>query len=842
MVKNLKDKFGPVFLHTLPNALFGVSVILAIFAVSHLFVLEQQSAVTISLVQGMAALVCLGLAVYLSSQRVPPRFAYGIGAGAALIVLFGILVHMWLIPEARLTTNLILFLLATGFLFLQPGWFVMITLMVWLGWGGTAWTAGPDQVWMHFGFALLAGTGIAWIVHFVRRNDVLKLHEMQVKLEERVEERTQELTRANETLRHESHERKKIANQLDLLSTALSAAVNAVMITDDEAHILWVNPAFTELTGYEEAEVLGKTPSLLKSGKHDPEFYRKLWETVREGKEWRGEMVNRRKSGELYTEEMTITPVKNSANHIAYYIAIKQELPDEEYVEGPLRESDRHYRNLFTNMQLGLFRTSPEGKILLANPQLAKLLQFDTAEELLGMGIREFFSPRNRLESLIATLQEQNSLKNFQTKLIGRDGTEIYTRIYVHALREPDGSIRYYEGTVEDITPQKNLEAQLLQAQKMEAVGHLAGGVAHDFNNLVTVIKGYSRLLLSEVEFDEDHPFYESLQQIDSAAERAETLARQLLTFSRQKATERKINNLNEVIENLDKMLHRLIEEDIELVLDLDPKLGNVQADAGQIEQVVMNMAVNARDAMPDGGTFTIQTREISGEEIHGMSFPLSPDERFVEINLIDTGLGMNQQTQERIFEPFFTTKEQGKGTGLGLATVRGIVEENEGHITVDSVPDQGTSFHIYFPVSRETQQSEGPQKMEVGQMRGTEKVLVVEDEQELRKLVSDVLKMYGYEVMDAVHGGQAVHLTKQLEEPIDLLVTDVIMPEMNGKELANYLTNKFKGIKVLYMSGHTDGVISQYDIFEKGNYFLAKPFTPTDLLQKVRIVLDETA
>lgn|GEM_PF-6567012 len=834
-----RQKINRFFLRRLPATFIGAGILLGVFSLLHPFVLSGTKAIVLSLIEGGIALGCFGLSYMVQKESFPVRLAHLTGVAVAFTILLVLLLQIWFFPQPRHTTNLILLIMALGFLLLDRRWFLVLTLATLVGWGLLVTSLGLTSLWTHFGFALLAGTGIAWIVHIARTKNLSELDELHRKLEDRVETRTQELKQRNEELREEIRERKKVSDRLRLLSSALNAAANAVMITDPGGHILWINPAFTELTGYQEEEVLGKTPNLLSSGKHTDRFYRRLWETISAGKEWRGEIVNRRKNGGLYTEEMTITPVYSHDGSISHFIAIKQELTEAYHAETALRESDRHYRSLFTNMQLGLFRTTPEGRVLLANPQMATLLGYASAEELLDTPIEKYFSQKKALNSLLANLKEKHSVQSFQTALVRRGGEEVYVRISAHTLEDPDGQIRYYEGTVEDISAQKNLEAQLLQAQKMEAVGHLAGGVAHDFNNLVTVIKGYSRLLLSDLEFDDGHPFFESLKQIDSAAERAETLARQLLTFSRQKGAVRKTINVNEVLDNLDKMLRRLIEEDIKLTLDLDSGLKNVKADPGQIEQIIMNMVVNARDAMPDGGTLTIRTQVVTESKSTGITLPDDDCFEYVEISVMDTGTGMSDEVQKKIFEPFFTTKGQGKGTGLGLATVRGIIQENEGHIDVVSSPGEGTTFYVYLPVTAESVEVAEEETRSLDRMGGTETILVVEDEQKLRKLMSDVLEMYGYRVIDAVHGAQAVRLSKQIDREFDLLLTDVIMPEMNGKELADYMQEKNDGLKVLFISGHTDGVIDQYDIFERGSYFLPKPFTPNDLLQKIRSILD---
>ncbi len=374
----------------------------------------------------------------------------------------------------------------------------------------------------------------------------------------------------------------------------------------------------------------------------------------------------------------------------------------------------------------------------------------------------------------------------------------------------------------------------------MEAIGQLAGGVAHDFNNLLTVIKGYSQLLLAEISFDQDHEYYNNLMQIDSAAKRAESLTRQLLAFSRRQILEPKILDLNDIIQNLEKMLRRLIEEDIDLSIKFGSELGSIKADSGQIEQVIINMVVNARDAMPEGGTLVVETGNAivskhSDEVKRGVK---SGD--YVRLSITDNGIGMDEEVQSKIFDPFFTTKEKGKGTGLGLATVYGIIQQSGGYILVDSTPGVGTTFDIYVPLVSEEATDEIAQSRKEQKLEGKETILVVEDESELRKVIVETLEMYGYTVLEAIHSTNGLSISQEYDGEIDLLLTDVVMPEINGKELATRIKSERPDITILYMSGYTDDVIAQYDIIKKGVRFLQKPFTPMDLGYKIRSVLDE--
>ncbi len=388
-----------------------------------------------------------------------------------------------------------------------------------------------------------------------------------------------------------------------------------------------------------------------------------------------------------------------------------------------------------------------------------------------------------------------------------------------------------------EITERKQLEAQLLQSQKMEAVGRLAGGIAHDFNNLLTVIKGYSELLVEEV--GGDGRLRRAAEEIDKAADRAALLTRQLLAFSRRQVLEPEVLDLNDVVANMDKMLRRLIGEDIDLVSVRRPGLGRVKADPGQIEQVIMNLAVNARDAMPQGGKLTLETANVELDEVYARNHVAITPGSYVMLAVSDTGCGMDAETQARIFEPFFTTKELGKGTGLGLATVYGIVKQSGGYIWVYSEPGQGTTFKVYLPRLEEAVETAQPEREIVRPARGSETVLLVEDEENVRQLVRQTLEKNGYTVLEARAGAEATQLSAQHPGPIHLMLTDVVMPKMSGRELAERLALLRPGIKVLYMSGYTDNAIVHHGVLDPGTAFLQKPFTAADLGQKVREVLD---
>jgi PAS domain S-box-containing protein len=404
-------------------------------------------------------------------------------------------------------------------------------------------------------------------------------------------------------------------------------------------------------------------------------------------------------------------------------------------------------------------------------------------------------------------------------------------------LRGPDNQPTECVGSWFDITERKQLEEQFRQAQKMEAVGRLAGGVAHDFNNALTAIIGFSDVALGSLLHGD--PLREIIDQVKKAGERASHLTRQLLTFSRKQVVVPVVLDLNAVLAEMQKMLGRLLGEDIDLAIVPGANLWHVTADAGQVEQVIMNLAVNARDAMPAGGRITIQTHNAELDREYSRTHPQVAPGDYVLLAVTDTGCGMDAATKARIFEPFFTTKGPERGTGLGLATVYGIIKQSGGHIDVSSEPGLGTSFKIYLPRERQVPRSSrsmpGPNIMATG----NETVLLAEDEDGVRALSRIILQKQGYKVLEARHGGEALFVGEQHAGPIDLLIADLVMPHMNGHQLAERLASTRPNMKVLFMSGYTDDAVVRHGVLEPGLPFLQKPFTPSGLAQKVREVLD---
>jgi PAS domain S-box-containing protein len=500
-----------------------------------------------------------------------------------------------------------------------------------------------------------------------------------------------------------------------------------------------------------------------------------------------------------------------------------------------LKSAEEKYRSIFENAIEGIFQASPDGRFISVNPSMVRILGYDSAEELMADRFdisTQHYVDNDARAKLRQMLVEQDLVVGYECEVYRKD----LSKINVRAIRDNTGEILYYEGSIEDVTERKTLADQLRQSQKLEAVGMLAGGIAHDFNNLLTVITGYTDLALMKM--GETDPLYPKLSEIKHAAERAAGLTRQLLAFSRKQILQPKVLALNDLVSELEKMLRRLIGEDIELRTVLDHELGRIKADPGQIEQIIMNLAVNARDAMPQGGKLTIETKNAVLDENYARNHIAVIPGPYVMLAVSDTGVGMDESTKARIFEPFFTTKEAGKGTGLGLSTVYGIVKQSGGNIWTYSEPGQGTSFKLYLPrVVEMPQQRTTAERKEFTKGSGT--VLLSEDEEMVRRLARQLLEMFGYRVLEAQNGTAALLICEQHPESIDLLLTDVVMPEMSGCELAERVAQLRPDMKVLYMSGYTDNAIVHHGVLDEGAKFIQKPFAAADLIRKVREVLD---
>jgi PAS domain S-box-containing protein len=513
-----------------------------------------------------------------------------------------------------------------------------------------------------------------------------------------------------------------------------------------------------------------------------------------------------------------------------------------------LRDSEERFRAMFDSAAIGTGVLDLRGRVVTSNPALEQMLGYDK-DELAGKSAAELTHPDDRERELDLFSELARGTREeyrLEKRVLAKSGEVMWAHHTVSLVRDAFTKPKFAIAMLEDITPRKRaederfrLESQLRQAQKMEAVGQLAGGVAHDFNNLLTAIRGYSEFALNRIG-DGQPELKKDIEEISKSADRASSLTRQLLAFSRKQLLQPRILQLNDVVSEVDKMLRRLIGEDIEVVTIFGRALGRVKADPGQIEQVLVNLVVNARDAMPEGGKLTIETSNVDVDREHAAALGggLLPG-RYVMLAVHDTGHGIDAETKARLFEPFFTTKEQGKGTGLGLATVYGIVKQSGGYVVVESEPGKGAAFKVFLNRLEAGVEEVDLVRIDEERPRGSETVLLVEDEDVVRNLVREILDGNGYTVLEARNGAEALELGRRYTSPIHLLVTDVVMPKMSGRELAERLVTIHRETRVLYMSGYTDGAIGQHGVLDPHTELLHKPFTFDALAQKVRKVLD---
>lgn len=550
----------------------------------------------------------------------------------------------------------------------------------------------------------------------------------------------------------------------------------------------------------------------------------------------------------------SVLAVLQFLNSRLFRVALAQasrNITDRKRTEEALRKSEGRYRLLAENVTDVIWTLDMNLNPTYISPSIKQLRGY-TVEEVMAQKLSEICAPESLAvveqvfaEELAIENREQKDLNRSRTLELEykcKDGSTIWNEVKVSFIRDSSGKAIGILGVDRNITERKKaekekagLQQQLQQAQKIEAIGRLAGGVAHDFNNLLTVISGNCQLSLLELK--EGDPLKGNIEQIKKASEKAADLTRQLLAFSRRQILEMRVLNLNSLLMDLDKMLHRLIGEDIELITVLADDLGRVKTDSGWVEQIIMNLAVNARDAMPNGGKLTIETANAELDEGYARGHIAVKPGRYVMLSVSDTGVGMTPEIRQQVFEPFFTTKEKGKGTGLGLSTVYGIVKQSGGNIWVYSEPGLGTTFKIYLPRVEEPFEKMREKVTTEEFPRGNETILVVEDEEDVRRLTVRALERQGYRVLEASCGDDALVLSK---EPIHMILTDVVMPGMSGRQLADRLIPLHPKMKVLYMSGYTDNAIVHHGVLEEGVNYIQKPFTINKLIRKVREILDK--
>jgi len=615
----------------------------------------------------------------------------------------------------------------------------------------------------------------------------------------------------------------------------LDTTNEGVWVVDAQLTTTYVNRRMAEMLQMRPTEMIGR-PALDFLDAEDRLDMEQRWHRRTQGIKEQYDLHLRRADGADLWAIVCATPILDGHGQFVGALSMVTDITERKRAEEKLRESEERYREVVENAHDVIYSHDLLGHFTSIN-KVGEQITGYTREEALALNLDQIVAPEyleNTREMLTRQLAGED-VAAYELEVIAKDGRRITLEVNPK-LSYQDGQIVGLQGIARDVTERRQLEDQLRQSQKMEAIGQLAAGVAHDFNNLLTAINGYNTLALRRL--DQDHPIRSYLDEIGKAGDRAVILTRQLLAFGRKQILKPLALNLNDIVFDVNKMLQRLIGESVQLTTKLGAGLKCVKADPGQIEQVIINLVVNARDAMPSGGNIIIETGNVELDENYARTHVHVQPGHYVMLAVSDTGVGMEEETLSRIFEPFFTTKEKEKGTGLGLSTVYGIVKQSDGNICVYSEPAHGTTFKVYLPQLETVTQVIGT-VTEATSPRGTETVLLVEDDEAVRRLASQILEDAGYNVIATAQGADAVRLCSNGEHSIDLLLTDVVMRETSGKEVADLISELVPGSKVLFMSGYTDEAIVHHGVLDLDAAFIQKPFTPAALAKKIRAVLD---
>src|SRR5579875_944954 len=632
--------------------------------------------------------------------------------------------------------------------------------------------------------------------------------------------------------------RRQLLEREELFQLISENAADMIAVVDLEGRRLFNSMSYQKVLGYSPEE-LAASSAYEQIHPDDRDRVKQSAEDAR--RTGIGQTLDyrfRRKDGSWLVLESTSSVIRDEKGQPEKLVLVNRDITQRKETEEALRRSERDFRSVVEYAPYGIFRATIDGRLLQVNPALEKMLGYESTDQMINKQLAtDIFRDREDYARLSELLAREQEIKDVEVEWKRSAGPPITVRCSGRRFDAEDGSPAYFQVFAEDVTEKRTLEGQLRMAQKMEAIGRLSGGIAHDFNNLLGVIIGYAGLLKKGL--GESDARCEYALEVEKAGQRAASLTKQLLAFSRQQVLTPEVLDLNALVSDLQRMLPRLLGEDIEISTALAPDLQKVKADRTQIEQVVLNLAINARDAMPSGGRLRISTRNVDLDETYTWDHPGSRAGAFVCLTVADTGTGVGSGTLAHIFEPFFTTKEPGKCTGLGLATVYGIVKQSDGYIWVESSPGNGAIFQVYLPQHLDATEEKKEKIASKEQVQGSESILLVEDADALRKLAQRFLETGGFRVVSARNGEEALELAAKQRNDFDLLLTDVIMPGINGRTLAERLLLRNPRMKVLYVSGYTDTFIAGHGVFDPEIQLLHKPFTEDALLKKVREVLD---
>jgi PAS domain S-box-containing protein len=617
-------------------------------------------------------------------------------------------------------------------------------------------------------------------------------------------------------------------------------SINDPIFAKDENH-RWVflNEAACSFWGYNREDLIGKTDHDIFPKEEADIYWEKDDQVLQNGKFDLNE-ENQTIDGKLHTIATKKSLYRDPLSGKRFVVGTIRDITEQKKAEEALRRERNRAQRYLDIAGVMLVALDTEGTVTLINKKGCEILGYEE-EAIIGKNWFDHFLPEEMRDGARKIFHQMlksgdGHSQYFENPVLTKKGAKRMVAWHNTLLTDSQGSTMGTLSSGEDVTEHKRLEEQLFQSQKMEAVGRLAGGIAHDFNNLLTAIIGYSDIITRDREVKQKHRSY--IEEIKKSAERAATLTQQLLAFSRKQILQPKVLNLNILLKNTRNMLQRMIGEDVSFELSLSPDVGMIKADPGKIEQVVINLSVNSRDAMPNGGKLLVETRNAVLDEEFCKNHKGSKPGEYVLLSVHDTGRGIDDETMKHIFEPFFTTKEIGKGTGLGLATVYGIVRQSGGYIDIHSAIDEGTTVDIYLPKETESR-GEKPRELETREITGKhETILFVEDDDMVRNMVTAVLDQYGYQVIEAENAAAAMNICEGRER-IDLMITDVVMPGTSGPELVRQIGTMHPDMKVLYISGYTDDAIVHHGVLDENIPFLQKPFTPQTLAQKVRDLLE---